>query len=176
VKRIGTYSIVLFLISILTACGGSSNEDLKEYIKMVKAKPAGKIDELPTYPPYETFIYSSAGIRSPFDRPVDIKQRTIAKANSNVRPDFNRTKEYLESFDISALSMVGVVRWDSKLYALIHDNNGGVTRVLPGNYLGKNYGRIVHIDNNKVELIEIVSDGLDGWVERPRVLTLVEKD
>jgi type IV pilus assembly protein PilP len=161
---------------VFVSCGGGAQDDLEQFIAETKSRPSGKIEAIPTYPPYESFIYSATSMRSPFDRPIDIQARVIAARNSNVRPNLTRTPEHLESFDLTSLSMVGTITWGPSLYAMIQDHTGQVHNVLPGNYLGKNHGKILSIDNTKLELMEIVSDGLDGWVERPRVLALVEKD
>jgi len=167
---------LVFVLGLLVSCsGGSEHADLQAFISQVRAKPAGKIDPIRTYPPYETFLYQSASKRSPFDQPVDIQRRIYAKANSNLKPDFNRTKEHLESFDLSGLVMVGTLSQGGNLWALIQDPSGGIQKVAQGNYMGKNHGKIIVVDNTKLELMEIVSNGLNGWVERPRLLTLAKK-
>jgi type IV pilus assembly protein PilP len=38
--------------------------------------------------------------------------------------------------------------------------------------MGKNHGRIVAINPNQISLLEIVPDGQDGYIERPRTLIL----
>lgn len=162
---------------ILTGCDlGSGDADLRAYVAEVKARPAGAIEPLPAFRPYEAFVYSAAALRSPFDLPVDVERRVYAKSGNNVKPDFTREKEYLEGFDLTSLAMVGTLRKGGTLWALIRDESGGIYWVTDGNYLGKNHGKIVETTETKVELIEIVSDGLDGWVERPSVLALSEKE
>ena len=52
---------------------------------------------------------------------------------------------------------------------------GGVHRVKVGDYLGRNHGRIVSVDEAKIDVVEIVPDGEGGWLERPRSLTLKER-
>ncbi len=160
----------------LISCGGQDHSDLRGFISETKQRPAGRIEPIPTFPPYESYVYSSASLRSPFDRPIDIQRRVYAKANSNVRPDFNRAKEYLESFDLASLAMVGTLKKGANLWALVKDPSGGILRVATGNFMGQNHGKVITVDNTKIELIEIVSDGLDGWVERPRLLALSKKD
>lgn len=160
----------------LVACStGGEHSDLTAYINETKAKPAGSIEPLPTFRPFEAFIYSSAAMRSPFERPMEVQRRVFAQSQSNVKPDFSRTKEYLEGFDISTIKMVGNLKKDGVLWALLSDANGVIHWVKDGNYVGQNHGRIVETAENKIELIEIVSDGLDGWVERPRVIALSEE-
>lgn len=171
------YLFLVGALSLITACSsGGAHSDLKVYIDEVKNKPAGRIDPIPTYPPYESYVYAAASGRSPFDKPVDIQRRIFAKAGSNVRPDFNRTKEYLEGYDFASLAMVGTIERNGNLWALIRDSGGGIHRVAPGNFVGQNHGKVLTVDNTKIELIEIISDGLDGWVERPRMLAIAEKD
>jgi type IV pilus assembly protein PilP len=52
---------------------------------------------------------------------------------------------------------------------------GSVHRVQVGDYLGRNYGRITGIQENRLDVIEIVPDGEGGWLERPRTLSLPER-
>lgn len=162
----------------LSGCAGSAdkNGELRAYIEEVKARPAGAIEELPSFRPFEPFIYSSAGIRSPFDLPIDVQQRQFVRSDKDIKPDFSREKEFLESFDLGALSMVGSLEQRGTLWALIKDASGGIHRVSTGNFVGKNHGKIVEADTAKIKVVEIVSDGLDGWVERPRIIALSEKD
>lgn len=166
----------LMIFALCSCTGNSSHTDLVEYIEKVKQKPAGSIEPLPSFSPFEAFVYSSAAIRSPFDLPVDVQQRSYVSSNKNIKPDFSREKEYLETFDLGALTMVGTLEQRETVWALIKDSSGGIHRVKEGNYMGKNHGKITRASVSNIELLEIVSDGLDGWVERPRVLTLSEKE
>lgn len=168
--------IVVSCFLALVGCGGGDHTELKSYVSSVKAKPARAIEPLPPFRPYESFVYSAAAERSPFDRPVDITARTYGRTGSDVKPDLNREKEYLERYDLGQLSMVGTLKKGDTLWALVADPTGFVTRVSDGNYVGKNHGRITTTSQTQVELLEIVSDGLEGWIERPRILALSEKD
>ena len=40
--------------------------------------------------------------------------------------------------------------------------------------MGRNHGKIVEIDVDSVSLVEIVANGPESWVERPRTLNLRE--
>lgn len=167
----------LFIIFFqITACSSGNHDDLRAYIVDVKRRPAGAIDAIPTFAPYEAFIYGSASLRSPFDPPIDVKRRIVSRSGVDVKPDFNREKEFLESFDLNALSMVGSIIKRGVLWALLKDDSGGVHRVKKGNYVGKNHGKIVSAAEGQLDITEVVSDGLDGWVERPRVIVLSNQD
>ncbi len=173
----------LFLVAgcvaslFLGGCGGfNENSDLVDYIEETKRRPAGQIDPLPPFVPYQSFSYSAMTLRAPFDPPVDEVQQMVVGKRTGVKPDLNREKEYLEEFNIAGLSMVGTLERNGVLWALIDDGAGGIHRVAKGNYLGKNHGSIVAASGRQLDVVEIVPDGVGGWVERPQVLQIVEKD
>lgn len=164
------------VVVVLTACAGGNNQDLREYITDVKKRPKGAIEPIPTFRPYEAFSYSAVTLRSPFEQPVPEVEKVYVEASENVRPDLNREKELLEGFNMASLAMVGSLELNGALWALVDDGEGGVHPVTKGNYLGKNHGRIVSASESGIEILEIVSNGRDGWVERPRTLKIKEKE
>lgn len=170
-------SLLVCVYVMLSACGGGGqHQDLKDYIEETKRRPTGQIDPLPPFVPYESFSYGAMTLRSPFDPPVESRQEVLLNQGSDVKPDFNREKEYLEAFNFASLSMVGTLAQGGTVWVLIDDNEGGIHRVMEGNFIGKNHGRIVKAAARQLDVIEIVPNGADGWVERPKVLQLVEKD
>jgi type IV pilus assembly protein PilP len=40
--------------------------------------------------------------------------------------------------------------------------------------MGQNYGRIVSISDSKIQLVEIIPDGLGGFLERPAAIALAD--
>ncbi len=169
--------LVLAACILVPACSSSNDQaELREYIEEVKARPPRMIEPMPTFRPYEAFVYGAAATRSPFDPPVEEKQRVVSEVDTNIKPDLTREKEFLETFDLGSLRMVGTLEMHGTLWALIRDPSGGIHRVTTGNYLGKDHGRIVETSRAQLDIVEIVSNGLDGWVERPRVLKLSEKE
>jgi type IV pilus assembly protein PilP len=54
----------------------------------------------------------------------------------------------------------------------VQTTDGLVHRVTVGNHMGQNYGRIVAISDSEIQLVEIVSDGLGGYLERPAQIGL----
>jgi type IV pilus assembly protein PilP len=157
---------------LFVACGSSSYPDLDKFMAEVKARPGGHIQPVPAFTAYKSFAYSAAGLRNPFQPPVEVKEITRLQRLVKVKPDLSRPKEYLEQFNIDALTMVGTVQMDGTLWALVQDAEGSVHRVKIGNYMGKNHGHIVELTENYVSVIEIVSNGPDEWVERPHKLQL----
>ena len=157
---------------LLTACGGGNYDDLDNYMAERKSRPAGMIKPLPVFKAYKSFNYSAAGLRGPFDKPIEVSEITRLRMASNVQPDANRTKEYLEQFPIDSLSMVGTLQQGNFLWVLLQDEEGGVHRIKKDNYVGRNHGRIIEATETYVSVIEIVPNGVDGWVERPKTIKL----
>jgi len=172
-------SVLVGFAVMLTACSGSDGyEDLDEFMKAADNKPAGRIEPLPEMVVYQSFEYSEAGSRSPFTPPIEEVDESIQLADdqSNIKPNLDRPKEVLESFQLTELKMVGTLqKQDSEtLWALVADNQGGVHRVKEGQYMGNNHGRVVGIQTSSISLIEIVPNGGGGWIERPRSVMLEE--
>jgi type IV pilus assembly protein PilP len=158
----------------LSGCD-SSHEfgDLQSYMDEVRARPQGSIEPLPQFQPYEPFTYSASGMRSPFQKPVKIDVASRQKGSKDIKPDESRVKQFLEGFNIEVFQMVGTLSGGTEAFALVK-GAGGVYRVKVGDYLGSNHGRVVAIDESKIDVVEIVPDGEGGWLERPRSLALSE--
>jgi len=166
---------IITLTAFLTACSSDSDQkDLRDFMAEAKRRPQGQIDPLPAFKPYQPFAYSAMTLRSPFDRPAPVEKET--KGGRTVEPDFSREREYLEGFNVASLRMVGTFSKGGHLWALIDDGQGKVTPVTLGNYMGKNFGKIISADKTQIEIMEIVADGSNGWVERPRVIKLESKE
>lgn len=170
-----TQRVLLALTLVgLSGCDASREfSDLQSYMDEVRARPQGSIEPLPQFQPYEPFTYSASGMRSPFQKPVKIDLASKQKGSKDVKPDESRVKQFLEGFNIEAFQMVGTLSGDGGAFALVK-GAGGVYRIKVGDYLGSNHGRVVAIDESKIDVIEIVTDGEGGWLERPRSLALSE--
>ncbi|MCW1244046.1 pilus assembly protein PilP [Pseudomonas sp. SAICEU22] len=161
------------LLALASCNSGDGFSDLDAYMNEVRLRPPGKIEPTPTFRPGETFTYSAANLRSPFSPQVRVDQADRQQGSRNVRPDPNRTKQYLEGFNIEQFEMVGTISNASGSFALLR-GAGGVHRLKVGDYLGRNDGRIVAISATQVDVVEIVPDGQGAWLERPRTITLKE--
>ncbi|BBP74306.1 pilus assembly protein PilP [Pseudomonas gingeri NCPPB 3146 = LMG 5327] len=171
----GLRGLCVAMVAVLLAGCGNSNDfsDLDAYMREVRARPAGNIEPTPKFISYEAFTYNASSLRSPFQPPVKIDLVNRQKGSHEVKPDPNRTKQFLEGFNIEQFEMVGTLSNASGTYALLR-GAGGVHRLKVGDYLGRNEGRIVAITDSQVEVIEIVPDGEGTWLERPRTIPLKE--
>ena len=161
--------MLVVTMSVLAACGANMDE-LGTYIDEVKNTKGAGIKDLPAPNVYEAFLYlaDTDGIRSPF-RP-DTPQ--VAGGNDRIRPISDRSREYLESFPLDTLGMVGTLHIGETMYGLLRTADGLIHRVIPGNYLGQNDGRITEISESEIALVEIISDGIGGYIERDAAVGL----
>ena len=162
---------VPFACFMLTACSSDGDhDDLLEYMKQQKKQAGSDIEALPTAQPYKTARYDAFLLRSPFEEPELVVAGRPISGKKTVEPDPNRVPEYLEQISFSSFSLVGSISQSGQMWSLLNDGTGAIHRVTVGNYLGKNHGRITSINQEKLDVIEIVSDGKGGWLEKPRIL------
>lgn len=120
-------------------------------------------------------MFKPEGLRDPFQplQQPEEQAAEIAKANG-IKPDINRRKEELEAFPLDGLKMVGTVVMNTHLWGLVKASDGTIHRVQVGNYMGKNYGKIIRIVTDKIEIMEIVPDKPGSWREQQSSLALAE--
>jgi type IV pilus assembly protein PilP len=157
---------LMLAASALSGCS-SKDDELDQFITDTKKEPGGRVEPLPELKPYESYAYESSSMRSPF-----MPGGSGGGAEGSLRPDQRRNREFLEQFSLDTLRMVGTLRLADRTYGLIKTKDGLVHRVLPGNYLGQADGRVTEISASKISVVEIVPDGLGGYMERPASLGL----
>ena len=159
------YTGLFGAVMMLSGCN-TSTADLDEYFISQREKPAAPIAPIPEVKPYLRYAYP-AHEKDPFDismlAPNTGPKEVIV---GGVDIDTTRVPEFLESFPLDSLKMVGTVKKDKVLWALVKIPDGAVQTVKPGNYMGQNYGEIISISDGKMEMKETVSNGLGGYKER----------
>jgi len=165
--------ITVLLAGLLLSACTRSMDDLEQKIAAEKQKHSGEVGEVPEVRPYETFIYSAENMRDPFALP----EREDVGADEDLageRPDKSRRREPLEVYSLDSLTMVGTFNNGEQLLGLIKDPDGLVHKVHKGNYVGQNYGHIEFVRENEISLVELVPDGMNGFMQRKASLTLEE--
>jgi type IV pilus assembly protein PilP len=137
-------------------------------LRRPRRSPAAAFPALPEVKPYESFVYAASNLRSPFTP----QGPNAAGASAGLRPSARRNREFLEGFPLDTLRMVGTFKVGPHFYGLVQSKDGLVHKVQPGNYLGQNDGKVTDISGSKISVLEIIPDGLGGYVERPASLTL----
>ncbi|MGZ8935508.1 MAG: pilus assembly protein PilP [Methylobacter sp.] len=162
--------------ALLAGCGNDDFSDLNQFISEVKSRPKGPIEPLPEIKVIEPFIFKPEGLRDPFkalEQPEQNEQNDNS-TGSGIKPDTSRRKEELEAYPLDGLRMVGTVNMQQNLWGLVKASDGTIYRVQVGNYMGKNYGKIIRIVNDKIELMEILPDKPGYWREQQASLALTE--
>jgi type IV pilus assembly protein PilP len=159
--------LAALVVGLVTGCSGRDS-DLDRYIDATKKEPGGRVEPLPEVKPYEAFTYTDQDLRSPF------VPGGSGGASAGLRPDSKRNREFLEQFSLDTLKMVGTLNLGGNRYGLVSTKDGRVHRVVVGEHIGTNDGKITDITPSKIALVEIIPDGLGGYIERPAALGLNE--
>lgn len=177
-KNIFKFSSLGLVIALMAGCSNGNVEmiELQDYVRGVVNRPSSNIEPLPEFISYESFTYGAAGLRGPFDVPVEVVVVMLDNRSGEVRPDETRVKETLENFSVSSLTMIGSLSSRDILWVLLRDATSVIHRVKLGDYLGRNHGRVVAASESQLDIIEIVPSGNGGWIERPQSLLLPEEE
>ncbi|MDV2469308.1 pilus assembly protein PilP [Acinetobacter chinensis] len=166
--------ISLALVAGLLLAGCDSRIDaVNQQMADIRNQPPIPIEAAPVFEPAPTFNYSAHQLKSPF-MPSSLAAELKIMAGKRVYPNLNRQPQPLESYALEALNMKGSMRSQTgEVLALIQTPDGEVERVQRGSYMGMNHGRVVNITPTQIDLLEIIPDGREGYVERPRSLVLI---
>jgi type IV pilus assembly protein PilP len=178
--RRSNFFLIGCILLLLSGCENDDFSDLQAYIATVKARPSGQVKPLPEFKDVDGFKFQKEnGLRDPF-KPIE-KIKAIASVDevediepdNGIHPDKARIKEPLEAFPLSSLRMVGTIEIKSERWGLIK-NEGLIYRVKAGQHLGKNDGKIIRVDKNKIDLVEIVPSKPNHFIEQSASLFLTE--
>ena len=193
-KKSSKYHLNLFLsivaMLLLSACVSRDDSELRLQVEEILARPPGRIEPLPEVQFYEAYSYQSADKTSPFEWYLKTREEQLVEEGSGLskeqeREIYQRNKEELEQFDLEALQLVGWISQDeesindfgdSELYGIIVDSNSSIHRVGVGNYLGKDFGKVTEIQQDRIILREIYQDSSGRWQERDAQLVLADEE
>ena len=97
----------------------------------------------------------------------------VASNAALIAPEMTRRKESLEAYPLDTIAMVGSLNKSGLPTALVKVDNL-IYQIKVGSYLGQNYGKVIRITENSIQLREIVQDATGDWIERPASLDLQE--
>jgi len=172
------------LAALNAGCVSKDMSDLENYTAEVLSRKGGSIEPLPPIKPYERYLYrgEELGLRDPFQSFLE-EEATVdagAAATGPRQQEFQNeimthNREELESFELDSLRMVGLLENADALWGIVTDQAGIVHRVTVGNYIGRNYGKITNIQEDRIDIREIVKDSRGQWEERAASLALSEE-
>ena len=165
-------SSILVLGFVLVGCE-SRIDVVNQEMANIRNQPALPIEPAPEFAPAESFNYAAQQLKSPF-LPSSLAAELKVMEGKRVYPNFSRQLQPLESYPLESLNMKGSLKNQAgQILALILTPDGEIERVQRGSYMGLNHGRVINITPTQIDLIEIIPDGRDGYVERPRSLVLI---
>ena len=143
---------------------------------MSRRRPGGRIEPLPEITPYEVFTYvaDAEGHRSPFvpDSPQAAAGMAAGGTGGTPGPGTQSRVSGAVSARYAAHGRHAGT-WDTQ-FGLVQTSDGLIHRVVPGNYMGQNDGRIIAVNDSEIELVEIISDGIGGYLEREAAVGLAD--
>ncbi|MES2015171.1 MAG: pilus assembly protein PilP [Pseudomonadota bacterium] len=159
--------------ALLAGCSDSDVAEVNSW--MADVNKHSHVNVKPLTEP-KTFIPFAYGVREqtdPFDPNKLLAELARAAANSNNGPDQNRRREFLETFPIDTMKMVGTISKGGITYGLIQIDRA-VYQVKAGQWLGQNFGKVTGVAESAISIKETVQDAGGEWVERMSKLELQE--
>lgn len=169
-KSLKTMSCILAMGVLLAGC--TDRVSLAEAeMQNIRGQNAQKITPPPEPLKIEDFTYGAHNVRSPFVAKSLLERQQKIEQMPTVKPDETRVKQPLEAYELNQLTYRGrVVAPNGQEYGLVQTPDSIVHDVQVGNYLGTNHGRIVEITATQINLIEIVKDMDEQYVEKANSL------
>ena len=170
------FALYLLVVLLVYGCEGSTDkEDIHSFVEKTKNLARQKIDPLPRDQLNRKIDYVGIDKRSPFVTPEEYIMGQISNIDLIQSPDLNRSKGYLEKFDLNSLKMVGTLKKsDGTNWALISDKDGIIHKVQEGSYVGNNFGKIMKVDLKGIEIKESISNGVGTWKSKTIIMKLQE--
>ncbi|MFQ5431895.1 MAG: pilus assembly protein PilP [Nitrospinota bacterium] len=122
-------------------------------------------------------FYTADNKRDPFESLIaELTTEGIgAKVMKEKRCDPSRARQFLESFDLLSIKLVGVL-FGQGTFALVETPNGNGYTVRRGMYMGRNCGKIVKITSERVIVSESFLTSREGFKKRIMELKLRQEE
>ncbi|MGB4467223.1 MAG: pilus assembly protein PilP [Azovibrio sp.] len=175
--RSSLYASAITLTLLLAGCGGGEHEDLQTWMAEASKDLRGKIPPLPQIKPYEPVPYTVENMVDPFSSSKiepEKRGRRGAGQGSRFEPDFEAREarnSVMEKYPIESMKMIGFMNINNTPMAAIQVDQL-VKQVKVGDYIGLDFGVVVKITDQAVEIKEVVEDSTGDWSERMNMLQL----
>ncbi len=174
--RLNSYRLAPVLAAVLLAgCGDSDVKEINQWMDEVKATTKTTVVPLAEPKTFIPFAYELRDQTDPYDPNKLLAElaRQAATSNNPLRPDMDRRKEFLESFPLDVMRMVGTIQKGGVNYALVQIDRQ-LHQIKPGQRIGPNYGMVTGVTDVQINVKETVQDAGGEWVERTSKLELQE--
>jgi type IV pilus assembly protein PilP len=169
---------------LISACDGQDITDLKKYVAKIKTEEKPPIDPIPQYKLVPKYPYGVQKLRDPFivlEKRTGTERRSFDRNKSETKkgptcprnPILNRVRSGLELMPLDTLQMVGTLKSNGNQWALMASkSDGAIYRVKQHDYMGENYGQIINVSNDQVEILEQLPDGKGCWKQEIMTIRL----
>ncbi|WP_319535611.1 pilus assembly protein PilP [uncultured Vibrio sp.] len=166
-------SLLMVLMGVLLVGCQANDESLTDFIRDVENQARRDVEKLKPADKYVAVAYAPQVMRDPFVLPQEatIAIQPIARKDC-WQPRSRARSGTLETFPLSQLSLKGVMGMGGTISGLVQGPNGTVYKVAPGQYLGRNNGKVTQITHFYLLIDEILPDGLGCWQKRKVKLAL----
>ena len=158
---------------LIFSCTDGDIEDIKNYVALNNAVSVN-IEPMPKVLNYKPQAYRLNSLRDPFGftaPPQTLATPTSSKRKS-IPPTRQRKMEVLENYTLSSLQMVGVIEKENLVWGLLRTPDNRIVAVRLGEYIGKRYGVVLAINEDRIEIEEKILNDSGRWVRRNNSIQL----
>ncbi|MCL2021619.1 MAG: pilus assembly protein PilP [Betaproteobacteria bacterium] len=167
------------IVLLLSACGGNSISDVKEWMDEESNNISPFIEPIPKAREYWPVAFDMLGRLDPFDTSRFDPGNVPSGAAETLRVEMEKREErnsILEKYPLESMTLIGIMNIKREQLAVIGVDNL-TQQVRVGDYLGLDFGVITEIKDNEISLREIVEDPADNSVtDRMNTLYLQTKE
>ncbi len=158
---------------LLAGCGAPGDDDLQAWMDGVRRRQHAAPVAAVAAPVAVAFSYDARDRPDPFD-PARLSPAGDPTPTAGVAPDLQRAREPLEAYALDSLRLVGSLRRGREAVALVEADRL-IHQLRLGSHLGQDFGKVVAIGENSVDIDERVRDSSGGWARRRTQLILQER-
>lgn len=163
---------LLPLVLLLAACDAAREADLHAWAATVRQRHHPPPERAPHVATAPVFRYEPPPGPDPFDAarlsPSD------GPGGGKLQPDLQRPREPLESWPLDSLRLVGSLRRERDVVALVEADKR-VYSLRIGGHVGQDFGKVIAIGDKTVDIEELVAEAPGRWMKRRTQLVLQEK-
>ncbi len=167
-------AVMMIGCGVLAAGCANEQEDITKWMADQAADMRGAVKPLPEVKIFPVVDYAAGDELEPFNatriEPAKPEKRLV----NDPRLDPDRQREPLEAYPLETLKMVGVLGKGNTINALIQADNA-LYQVRIGSFVGRNYGKVIAIHQDSLELQELIEDLNEGWIEKVTTVQLQER-
>jgi type IV pilus assembly protein PilP len=156
------------------ACEPSRQDGLRQWMQEQRKAGVPRARDLAAPQAFKHLPYAQGERKDPFTKHSSraLANAQAEPANSDLSPSQkSRARQPLEEFALESMHFVGMLEKQGRYVALVRAN-GILHQVVPGQYIGKNLGKVWRVDESGIALRESAQDADGNWLERNAYLRL----